>query len=163
MFTVKIEGVDVEDNVMSSCHIDQDGNKINYAALYQKYCQSKDFIEGYKTIKNGKRQKKSVVDRNFFHSLHRTKPHFENLAYKVTGFEKGLKNGMRGHYCYQADPNLAVGKVAARCVWCHCQECNKQLELDWRLQTLFHDQPRYKQNKDYMLWLCLKERMIGNY
>ena len=66
MHTVKIEGADVEENVMSTCHIDQDGNKISYAALCQKYCQSKDFTEGCKTIKNGKREKKSVVDRIFF-------------------------------------------------------------------------------------------------
>ena len=37
MHTVQVESVEVADNLMSTCHIDQDGNEISYAALYQKY------------------------------------------------------------------------------------------------------------------------------
>ena len=42
---------------MSTCRIDQDGNKTSYEDLFQTYCHSKDFTEGCKTLKNRKQEK----------------------------------------------------------------------------------------------------------
>lgn len=73
-----------------------------------------------------------------------------SLRKKVRGWIK--RNKMMVHYNYRTDPDLGIGRCAARRIACRCEACDKQLQEPWISGKPFSEQPRYAQNSNCKYW-----------
>ena len=70
---------------------------------------------------------------------------------KVNG-QAPKQSGILTRYNFRADPMLGIGNIAVRRIPCACEECLKQLALDWESGKENKDQQRYAQNKNCEKW-----------
>jgi len=70
----------------------------------------------------------------------------------ATGFEKGPRNGIMGHYNIRTDPKLPHCCVVVRRIPCACIGCRAQLKKEWDSTLPFAEQPRYKTSTDCQMY-----------
>ena len=77
---------------------------------------------------------------------------FLKMKKETKGWKTGKRNKMMVHYNYRTDPDLGVGRCAARRIGCRCKACDDQLQEPWISGKPFSDQPRYAQNQNCKYW-----------
>ena len=81
---------------------------------------------------------------------------FLGMKKATRGWKPGKRNKMMVHYNYRTDPDLGVGRCAARRIPCRCDACDKQLREPWLSGKAFNEQPRYSQNQNCKYWPVFK-------
>ena len=77
---------------------------------------------------------------------------FLHMRKATKGWKRGKRNKMMVHYNYRTDPDLGIGRCAARRIACRCEACDKQLQEPWISSKPFSEQPRYAQNSNCKYW-----------
>jgi hypothetical protein len=156
MRVVATAGENDDNERMMRAHAMVENENFSMAGECYRLLSNQERVDGVASdMKHVKREsEKKVQSRMYFLQKHEDVEH-DNL--KCTGKLKsgpGKRNGLRNMYNIRADPDLGVGYSAVRRIPCGCKACTQQIQEPWLAdeKVQFHEQPRYKENKECQYW-----------
>jgi hypothetical protein len=118
-----------------------------------RLCREETRVSGVKGYaKHAKREANAPLKERHYH-LHKTEEiRFKTLKMKADGLLKGAYNGIGAMYNFRTEPELGLGRAAARRIPCGCTGCMTNLSKEWKAGVPAEKQDRYGGSETCKWW-----------
>ena len=125
--------------------------------IFSKECvrllSNPDRFSGVKSeSKYAKRESNAMVKKRYYHLQKHEDINHTNIKSQLKGLDNSTPIGIRSHYNIRVDYDLGLSFAAIRRLPCACTACLEQLDLNWDINVLRHEQPRYARNPNCHYW-----------